>query len=164
MTSAKASDHARTPPREILVRSCVEIEATIAQVWAVLADHDYDVRWRTGVDRAVQVPAGPVVQGARVTEHSWFLGRCRVREAIVGEVVPERRFTWTAGDGAMAGSRSVRLGRSDFVWVELQTILRPSGPLQRLIWALFASRLQRESDRSAQRLEALFDGLLLESA
>jgi len=145
---------------EIIVRSRIEIEASTAEAWAVVADHGYDMRWREDVERVSHTPAGLVAVGTRIVEHGRSLDRRRTIETVVGSVVPEHRFTWSATSGADAeGSRMVTAARPGFVWVEQQFVVRSGGMFARLMRPLRQRSLQHVSDRSLQRLEVLFDRL-----
>jgi Polyketide cyclase / dehydrase and lipid transport len=80
----------------------IEIDASPADVWAVVSDLSTHTAWRPSLVEFRQVSAGPLAVGSRVREVLRWRGRDLVLDDVVTVLDPERRFalsgSWPAAD------------------------------------------------------------------
>jgi uncharacterized protein YndB with AHSA1/START domain len=86
----------------------LDIDASAAAVWTVLADYARDPEWRADVSEMRPEPAGPAVDGTVTHEVMKVGGRTYRNTGLVERVDPGRRLEWRTTAGADAhGSRTV---------------------------------------------------------
>jgi uncharacterized protein YndB with AHSA1/START domain len=84
------------------ISQSIDIPRPAADVFALVADHRNDTRWRHGVREMTADPIGPVTPGATVHEVLRFAGSTHVTDTVITAVDPGRSFSY---DGAGTGGR-----------------------------------------------------------
>ncbi len=103
----------------------VEIGASPADVFAVVADPATHPRWRPSAVEFRLLEAGPIRPGSRLTETVRFLGRRYRTTYEVIELQPDRAFAVRSLDGPVS--------------LELHCLVEPAGAGARLTFALEAA-------------------------
>ncbi|MDT0330876.1 SRPBCC family protein [Nocardiopsis lambiniae] len=140
--------------RPIAVRSSVAVHAPAEFVWDFLRVYDNDPTWRSGLEKMVQSPPGPVRDGARVEETLRVLGRVVESLVEVSDVREGHSFTWRVVEGAIAeGSRSVTPTGADSCRVDLvkRVTLTGGDRLLRPLLAVVIARTERGDAQRAKR-------------
>ena len=141
----------------IALDATVEVDASAAEAWAVVADYARDVDWRRGVRSMVPTPSGPARRGTTTVEWLRAAGRTMRNDGEVTAVDDGRRFTWRTTSGVVAeGSREVVALGDDECRVRLETRVQPPG-LFRLVPGLLRRSLQRNLTADANRLRTLIE-------
>ena len=133
----------------------LDIDASAAAVWAVLADYSRDAEWRTDVSEMRPEPAGPAAVGTITHEVMKVGGRTYRNTGLVGRVEPGRRLEWRTTAGADAhGSRTVESlgGERSRVTMELHVV--PHG-VNRLLAPVLRPMLVKGLRRDLQALATL---------
>lgn len=141
----------------ISAETTVDVDASAAEAWAVVADYGRDVEWRRGVRSMVPTPAGPVRPGTTTAEVLRVAGRTTYNDAVVTDVEAGRRFAWRTTSGIRAeGLRAVVPLDAETCRVVLTTRVHPPG-LFRLVPGVVARVLRRGLQRDAVRLRVLIE-------
>jgi hypothetical protein len=94
----------------IRVEESVRIARSAGDVWAAIADYDFDREWRKGLREMAPDPPGPPADGTRFHEVVRTSGRDYVADTVVTELDPgvSYRFAGIGTLGGLAGGRAVR--------------------------------------------------------
>lgn len=128
----------------------IDLAASPAAVWAVIADYERDPDWREGVRMAVE-PRGEVRDGTTTREQLRLLGSWHHTTARIRDVEPGRRFRFVSEDGRIDGTRTVETAGAGSrltvrLRVEVAGVMALLAPL--LGW-LFRRRVRRDLTRLA---------------
>jgi hypothetical protein len=133
----------------------IDLEASPATVWSVIADYRRDPEWREGVRITVE-PAGLVRDGSTTHEQLRMLGTWQTTIAHIRDVEPGRTFCFVSEDGKVEGTRTIEpapWGSRLIVRlrVAVPLLLAPLAPL--LGW-FFRRRVLRDLARLARVVTA----------
>ena len=132
----------------------VEINASAASAWEVVADYRCDPLWRNGVEEMTPTPAGLVVAGTTTVERMRFAGRAMRNDGVVRRVDPGSRFEWRTTTGVETeGARTVTPLGPHLCRVTLVLHVRPRG-LAVLAGPLLRRGLRVDAARLAHLVEA----------
>lgn len=150
--------HMTRNPAPIVVTASVEVAATPARAWAVVADYRYDAQWREGVASMEQSTTGTVADATRTVEDFRMLGQHMTNVAMISVVVPGQSFRWRTVSGTRAeGTRQVVALGEGRTLIRLETRSWPSGLVETLLRPLIKPTLKRSLDRSVLALKRLVE-------
>jgi uncharacterized protein YndB with AHSA1/START domain len=84
----------------------IDLAASPATVWNLIADYSRDPEWRAGVRMTVQ-PPGLVRDGSVTDEALRMFGSWHRTTARICDVDPGRSFRFISEDGRIAGTRTI---------------------------------------------------------
>jgi uncharacterized protein YndB with AHSA1/START domain len=147
-------DKQRRPTMHIV--QSLAIPRPAADVFALIADHRNDTRWRGGVQEMTADPVGPVTPGATVHEVLRFAGSTHVTDTVITAVDPGRSFAYE-GDGTggrVRGRRSVEPDGESSCRVTTELEVETTGAL-RFLEPLLAPVFRRGVRRDLHTLRSL---------
>jgi uncharacterized protein YndB with AHSA1/START domain len=131
----------------------VDIPRPAAEVFAIVADHRNDTRWRGGVREMTAEPVGPVRPGVTVHEVLCFAGSTHVTDTVITAVDPGRAFDFE-GDGTggrVRGRRTVEATGGSSCRVTTDVTVETTGAL-RFLEPLLAPMFRRGVRRDLRAL------------
>lgn len=84
----------------------IDLDASPAAVWSVIADYSRDPEWREGVRMRVE-PVGLVRDGTITHEQLRMFGSWQPTVARIRDVEPGRTFRFVSEDGKVDGTRTI---------------------------------------------------------
>ena len=133
----------------------LDIDASAAAVWAVLADYARDPEWRADVSEMRPEPPGPAAVGTITHEVMKVGGRIYRNTGLVGRVDPGRRLEWRSTAGADAhGSRTVEPLDGERCRVTMELHVVPHG-MNRVLAPVLRPMLVKGLRRDLQALATL---------
>ncbi len=143
----------------IRVEESVRISRPPAEVWDVVADYGFDIKWRKGLTEMTPDPPGPPAAGTKVHEVVHNSGRDYVADTVVTEIEAGTSYRFSGGGtiGEVAGGRSVRPDPSGSGAVFTYTIeLGPKGGM-RLLGPVLGPMVRSNLKKDLTRLKELLD-------
>ncbi|GAA1979886.1 hypothetical protein GCM10009718_15910 [Isoptericola halotolerans] len=147
--------------KPVRVHTSIDVGVPAAVAWEYLSVYANDLAWRAGLEQMTQEPAGPVHDGARVTETLRVLGRTVESAVEVSDVRPGRSFRWRVADGTAEGSRTVTPTAAGSCRVDVVKVVTLSGSdrLLRPLVSVVITRTERQDlrrlRRTLERLEVI---------
>ncbi len=142
------------------IAESVRIARPAADVWAAIADYDFDLQWRNGLREMTPDPPGGPAPGTKVHEVVRSSGRDFIADTVVTELEPgaSYRFTGEGTIGGVAGARRVESDGADGSAVFTYEIeLEPKG-IMRLLGPLLAPMVRSGLKKDLGRLKQLLEG------
>jgi len=123
----------------IAISESTQVDVPAAELWGVVEDYAFDVRWRRGIVEMTPNPPGPPAIGSKIHEVTRTAGRTYVTDTIVESVGPDYqyRFSGSGDSGRVSGGRTVIAitdGSAEFTYdveLGLSGVLRLAKPLVR---------------------------------
>ncbi|MGI9641632.1 MAG: SRPBCC family protein [Acidimicrobiia bacterium] len=121
------------------------------EVWAYVADYDFDLQWRDGLTEMTPSPSGPPQTGTTVHEEVRSMGTTMVNDTTV-TMTGEHAYRFVGGgsSGQVEGGREVIAldpGRSEFTYDINLTLDGPVRFLGFILRPILSRKLQTDLDR-----------------
>ena len=132
----------------------VEVQATPAEVWAVLTDVEAWPQWTASMEEIRRLDSGPLALGSRARVKQ---PRFPASNWVVTGLDPERSFSWTSKSGGVTTVADHEITpTADGVSVRLA--ISQSGLMARVIELAFGSTVRRYVDAEANGLKQRSEG------
>jgi carbon monoxide dehydrogenase subunit G len=132
----------------------IEIQASPAEVWAVVSDLSTHVAWRPALVEFSQVGDEPLAVGSRIREVLRWRGRELVLDDVVTALEPERRFGLTGSWSAATFDLNLLLEpTATGTLVTFDWPLRPRSLLLRLASPFLRGAMRKATVEELEHLE-----------